>query len=409
MCYTRAFLIDGVKRTELIEQDPRSEEVIEPLVRGKHLRRYHIQEANQWMLYLPHGADIEAYPAVEDHLSKYKEGLESRATDQRWYELQQPQEEYVEYFDGPKILYPEIAPEVRFVLDSGPLYPNNKCFFLPTERQELVALLNSKLCEFYLTQVLAKLEGTTGDDVYYEFRRQYLKEFPVSLPENDLKGSKIESLTDFAKKMGSLRADRASLNLNLLDYLGNYSEERSLAEIGFTQPPESAADSVLQQTAEQKPNLRVGAATVHRESDTTVEIRLTARYKPDDEEGYDTDQWGYTETEPLPALRITDLDPIEADLIEAFVPVAVDKSDGFAGFRENATKTNSLVDRVRKLTLPKVADVRDGLESYQETKAQAEELEEEIEETDALIDEIVYELYGLSEEEIEIVEDAVGE
>jgi len=67
------------------------------------------------------------------------------------------------------------------------------------------------------------------------------------------------------------------------------------------------------------------------------------------------------------------------------------------------------VDRLRKLTLPRVSDVESGLESYTETKARAEELEAKIEETDALIDEIVYELYGLTDEEIEIVEEAVGE
>lgn len=38
----------------------------------------------------------------------------------------------------------------------------------------------------------------------------------------------------------------------------------------------------------------------------------------------------------------------------------------------------------------------------------AAELEEKIERTDQLIDEIVYELYGLTDEEIEIVEEAVG-
>jgi len=38
----------------------------------------------------------------------------------------------------------------------------------------------------------------------------------------------------------------------------------------------------------------------------------------------------------------------------------------------------------------------------------AEALDEKIERTDALIDEIVYELYGLTDEEIEIVEEAVG-
>jgi type II restriction/modification system DNA methylase subunit YeeA len=61
------------------------------------------------------------------------------------------------------------------------------------------------------------------------------------------------------------------------------------------------------------------------------------------------------------------------------------------------------------LTLPAVADVEAGLESYVETKARAEELDEKIQRTDELIDEIVYELYGLTDEEIEIVEEAVSD
>jgi len=77
--------------------------------------------------------------------------------------------------------------------------------------------------------------------------------------------------------------------------------------------------------------------------------------------------------------------------------------------RETATKTNSLIDRLRKVTLPAVDDVREGLESYRETMERAEELEAKIERTDELIDEIVYELYGLTDEEIAIVEEVVGE
>lgn len=87
--------------------------------------------------------------------------------------------------------------------------------------------------------------------------------------------------------------------------------------------------------------------------------------------------------------------------------MAIEEAGGFADFRETATKTNSLVDRLRKLTLPAVEDVREGLESYLQTKSRAEELDERIERTDELIDEIVYELYGLTDEEIEIVENAV--
>nr|WP_258560447.1 restriction endonuclease [Halorhabdus salina] len=199
------------------------------------------------------------------------------------------------------------------------------------------------------------------------------------------------------------------LNLSLRDHLGSYSDDQTLAEVGLTQPPDGASESILTETTETRPNLRVGEATVVRESPTSVEIRLTARYKPDDEDAHETDQWGYTETEPLAALEITDLTEAEADLIEHFVPVAVEEAGGFADFRETATKTNSLVDRLRKLTLPAVNDVRDGLASYIETKERADELEAKIDRTDDLIDEIVYELYGLTDEEIEIVEEAVGE
>lgn len=49
------------------------------------------------------------------------------------------------------------------------------------------------------------------------------------------------------------------------------------------------------------------------------------------------------------------------------------------------------------------------MESYIETKARAEDLEAKIERTDELIDEIVHELYGLTDEEIEIVAVFAGE
>ena len=56
-----------------------------------------------------------------------------------------------------------------------------------------------------------------------------------------------------------------------------------------------------------------------------------------------------------------------------------------------------------------IEDVRDGIERYEQTTERAAELDEKIERTDDLIDELVYDLYGLTDEEIEIVEQAVGE
>lgn len=53
-------------------------------------------------------------------------------------------------------------------------------------------------------------------------------------------------------------------------------------------------------------------------------------------------------------------------------------------------------------------DPHGGLEGHRETTERAEELEVKIQRTDDPIDGIVYERYGLTDEEIGTVEQAVG-
>ena len=53
--------------------------------------------------------------------------------------------------------------------------------------------------------------------------------------------------------------------------------------------------------------------------------------------------------------------------------------------------------------------MRDGLDTYREQVERAAELDERVERTDELIDEIVYDLYDLTDEEIAIVEATVGD
>ncbi|WP_305881855.1 Eco57I restriction-modification methylase domain-containing protein [Haloplanus halophilus] len=218
-----------------------------------------------------------------------------------------------------------------------------------------------------------------------------------------------ELLIDLADEIIDLKEDRRSINTALLDYITPYTDGPAITDVATYNPPSGVADTKLAATAEDYENLRIGTVTVDREGDGAVTINATARYKPDDEDAHDTDQWGYTETDPIPAMRLTDLSATEADLVEAFVPVAVEEAGGFAGFRETATKTNSLIDRLEAITLPDPDDVADDLERYVEAVERAEELDEKIRRTDDLIDDVVYELYGLTDEEIDIVEDAVGD
>lgn len=416
-------------------------DLIEPIVLGKHIHRYKPPETNLAVVYpykqqssqteiIPELELKSEYPRTYSYLSDFEQRLRDRQTEhmryETWYALNRPRNK--EFFENPKVIVPDICEQSEFTIDNdGSYYIGNTGYgVVPTKNNEsmrhcLLAILNSSMTWFYIYHTSTVLEND-----FRRFLASYLGPLPIPHlePELDIRESEItlESkdeladvenpasiLSHLGKKQTNLHKEKAELNLSIFDHLASYSDGQTIAEIGLAQPPKGTADSILQQTTEQKPNLRVGEAEVIRRSTMTVEIRLTARYKPGDEDTHETDRWGYTETEPLPALRITDLTETEADLIEAFLPVAIDEAGGFANFRETATKTNSLVDRLRKLTLPAVNDVQAGLESYLETKTRAEELEEKIERTDELIDKIVYVLYGLTDEEIEIVEEAVGE
>ncbi|MFP8954997.1 Eco57I restriction-modification methylase domain-containing protein [Natrialbaceae archaeon A-arb3/5] len=421
-------------------------DIARPILSGNGINRYGTTETDFAVIYpyqtdskettvIPETELSEEYTQSYQYLSDFRERLENRGSEgmdyHTWYSLWRPREKRL--WESEKLFAPKICQKPEFTIDDkGGVYIKDSVYGIVPEnntkyvRSLLVATLNSTPAWFYIYLTALVQEGD-----FRQTSASFLSSIPI--PEQEPKGEikpqifrelteeyidtgekpEVESQTAFLSFLGrlmlELHHDRDELNINLLDYIQPYSDGPLLTDIGIYQPPEGVHETILTDTAEDRENLRVGTVEVERESSTSLEIRLTARYKPENEDEFETDRWGYTETDFEPALRISDLTETEADLIEAFVPVAVDEAGGFADFRETATKTNSLVDRLRKLTLPAVADVEDGLESYLETKSRAEELEAKIEKTDALIDQIVYELYGLTDEEIEIVEEAVGE
>ncbi|PSQ54646.1 restriction endonuclease [Halobacteriales archaeon SW_8_68_21] len=429
------------------EQFEIESELLYPFLKGQDVKRYKPLNPPRKIIFPyqenPEGLDLiseaelkSEFPRASKYLKSYESDLRSRDSEgmdnERWYDFTRAQN--MNEFFNEKIVTPEISLGGNFTIDRSGMLHKSKVYGIVTQDriidEYLLTILNSRLLWFYLQSTGYVLRGG-----YFTFKTDYLEPFCIpsiqtanqtALPDSfrdriievseqdypesiDSEVSCSSALEHLTNTQMSRESQVHDLNLSLIDHLGSYSGGPTLADVGLTQPPKNSANSILQQTTEQKPNLRIGEATVDRKSPNTVDVRLTARYKPKDEDQHETDQWGYTETEPLPALRITDLTETEANLIEEFVPVAVNEADGFADFRETATKTNSLVDRLRMLTLPAVDDVREGLESYTETMKRAEELEAKIESTDDLIDEIVYELYGLTDEEIKVVEETVSE
>jgi len=415
--------IDGETRD--LESD-----MVHPLGMGDEINRYTPPDADMGVIY-PYVESADGtkpineerlkseYPQTYSYLSSYKERLENRGSSsmsyRTWYALYRPREKYL--FESKKLVTPDICQHPKFTLDdNGEEYFADTVYGIvpkdntPENRRFLLALLNSSLNWFYIYHTSPVLRGG-----FRRFKTAYLEKVPVipGIPGSDYDSIEtidsarntggVTALATLGDRMLSLNQRRHSLNLSLLDYLGNYTEGPKLPDVGLFQPTSS---NILDATTEDYEKLRVGDVKTERD-DYSVTVYATARYKPEEEEEFETDQWGYTETDYKEVFTLADLTKEEAALIEAFVPVAVEEADGFAGFRDNATKTNSPIDRLKGITLPDPDDVADDLDRYIQTKERADELDEKIEEADQLIDELVYDLYGLTDEEIEIVESAV--
>ncbi|MFC6717949.1 Eco57I restriction-modification methylase domain-containing protein [Natrialbaceae archaeon GCM10025810] len=413
-CTVKEGYVEGYSKS-LQETVKIESKLMEPYIGGNAVSRYASISSKRFILYpydrngdiIPEENLSERFPLAYEYLNQHQTELINRGSENHvydpWYSHWRPRSP--QQFKREKILIPEISKGGGATYDKdGNLFHSTTVYSPIMEDEykdksnEILGIINSKLVWYYIM-----CTGTVLRGGYYRYKTDYLN--PISIPVNNLPASMRDAVNDILNYQERLD----QLNVSLLDHIGSYSEGKSLSEIGLVQPVEGTADSILSETADERENLRIGTAKIIRESSTSITIELTARYKPENEDDYETDQWGYTETDPIPALRILNITESEADLIEAFVPVAVDEAGGFANFRETATKTNSLIDRLKKLTLPAIGDVRQGLKSYTKTKSQAEELERNIKETDKLIDEIVYELYGLTPDEIETVEKAVEE
>jgi len=105
-----AFVIDERTRQQLIDEDPRSAELLKPFLEGKDLKKWHAEPRALWLIYIPKNqVNIDDYPAIKNWLLPFRNRLEKRATKQEWYELQQAQQAYAPMFEMPKIFYPDIT------------------------------------------------------------------------------------------------------------------------------------------------------------------------------------------------------------------------------------------------------------------------------------------------------------
>ncbi|WP_080054409.1 DUF7149 domain-containing protein [Spirosoma aerolatum] len=168
--FNDAFIIDGAKRAELLNEDPKSAEVIRPILRGRDIKRYSYEFADLYLIatFPSLKLDIEQqYPAIKGHLLSFgRARLEQsggsgarKKTNNKWFETQDSIS-YWEDFNRQKIVWGEISDKTKFAIDLEGKYMNEATTFLMVGESliYLVGYLNSKLSEY----LFSKIGTTTG-------------------------------------------------------------------------------------------------------------------------------------------------------------------------------------------------------------------------------------------------------
>ncbi len=154
-----AFIISTEKREEILAnclddaERTRTTELIQPILRGRDIKRYSYDWADLWLINTHNGVkgkypriDINDYPAVKLHLDNYWDAISTRADKgDTPYNLRNCA--YLDDFSKPKIIFQEIVQESQFMLDDTTHFMcNDTCRIITGKDIDfLLAILNSKL------------------------------------------------------------------------------------------------------------------------------------------------------------------------------------------------------------------------------------------------------------------------
>ena len=237
--FNDAFIITGEKRKEIIEKDPKSAEIIRPILRGRDIKRYSYEFADLYLIttFPSLKIDIDQYFAVKQHLMSFGyERLEQtgnkgarKKTNNQWFETQDSIR-YWEDFFRPKIIYPNMTKFLPFIYDDQSFLTNQKCFIITGNNIEfLTAFLNSSLFKYCFRDSFPELQGGTR-----ELSKIFFDKIPV-IEVSENMNFRIKNLIYKIQKLKMNNESTNEIEIEIDDVmfeLYNLTEEEK-KEIGF--------------------------------------------------------------------------------------------------------------------------------------------------------------------------------
>ena len=202
--YNDAFIIDNETKEVLIKEDPKSIEMIKPILSGRDIQRYQAQWKNKYVILAKYGSHEyleHQYSAICKHLTKYEERLKKRGQcryggkgnkgQHHWLELDNnPNCAYLAEFEKEKIAFPTINRKWSFPYVEKSMLVLAPMRFIASYDLDTImfiqGILSSKLIKYVWKSFLGNMQDSTG----YQMDNYVIEK--IAIPQN---------LSNFQKKI----------------------------------------------------------------------------------------------------------------------------------------------------------------------------------------------------------------
>jgi adenine-specific DNA-methyltransferase len=180
--FNDAFIIDGEKKEELIKQDPKSAEIIKPILLGRDIKRYRIDFSDWWLIgtFPAQQINIEKYQSIKIYLKTFGKRLQQsgepgcrKKTNNKWFEVQDTIA-YFSEFEKEKITWGNLALSAQFAIAKEGMFINAPSTMITPASRYLLAVLNSSTGDYYIRSL-----GVSRSGGYLEYKPMFVEKLPV--------------------------------------------------------------------------------------------------------------------------------------------------------------------------------------------------------------------------------------
>lgn len=207
--FNEAFIIDQAKRDELVAEDPKADEIIRPILKGREIERYYAEWSKDFIIstFPAKNLDIDDFPSIKNYLESFQPKLNQtgeefinengevekarKRTVNKWFETQDPIA-FQEEFKKEKVIWKRIGSIMRFAYSDEEMYClDSTCIATGEKIKYLTAVLNSKAGLYQLFKTSP--QTGTGDQI---ISVQALEPLLVHYPSDEVE-AKFNLMVDY--------------------------------------------------------------------------------------------------------------------------------------------------------------------------------------------------------------------